>query len=232
VDTRTNLYYLQTDDLGTTWQTAEGRTVSPPLAELDNDALVRDYRQESRLVYIHDMTFDAAGDPVILYTTSIDYRPGPGGEPRIWTIAHWTGGSWAFHEVTQSTHNYDVGALYVEEDGIWRIVGPTEPGPQRWGTGGEVAIWISADKGQAWKKLRDVTTDSERNHAYVRRPINAHPDFYAFWADGNPDSLSVSHLYFCNRAGEEVWELPYEMEEEFATPRLWRSETGTATFKE
>jgi hypothetical protein len=95
--------------------------------------------------------------------------------------------------------------------GIWRIIGPTEAGPQRHGTGGEVAIWISKDEGATWIKKRDITNESERNHSYVRRPVNANKDFYAFWADGDADEFSESHLYFCNKRGNKVWQLPYEM---------------------
>jgi hypothetical protein len=63
-----------------------------------------------------------------------------------------------------------------------------------------------------------VTSGSAVNHHYVRRPINAHDDFYAYWADGNPDELSPSHLYFANKQGDRVWRLPYVMEGEFAAP--------------
>ena len=105
-----------------------------------------------------------------------------------------------------------MGSLYIEDDGLWRIIAPTEPGPQHHGTGGEVAVWISENEGKSWIKKRDVTQNSPRNHGYVRRPVNAHPDFYGFWADGNPDTLSKSRLYFTNRSGSQVWYLPYDME--------------------
>ncbi|MCA9414394.1 MAG: hypothetical protein KC944_24490, partial [Candidatus Omnitrophica bacterium] len=67
---------------------------------------------------------------------------------------------------------------------------------------------------------RQLTHDSPRNHTYVRRPLNAHPDFYALWADGNTYDHSDSHLYFTNQAGEKVWRLPYEMEGEYAEPEV------------
>lgn len=221
VDTRTNLYFLQTDDMGRTWYTADGRAVDPPLPDIDNPALVRDYRSEGRLVYLNDMAFDGEGHPVILYITSTDFRPGPSVAPRMWMVAHWTGQEWAFHEVTETTHNYDVGSIYVEDDGTWRIIGPTEAGPQYWGTGGEMAVWTSRDEGETWAKLRDVTRNSARNHSYARRPVNAHDDFYAFWADGHADEPSVSRLYFTNRTGDRVWLLPYAMEAEYAAPEQW-----------
>ena len=58
------------------------------------------------------------------------------------------------------------------------------------------------------------------NHNYVRRPVNAHPDFYAFWSDGNPDAFSPSRLFFTNQAGDRVWQLPYDLAAEFAAPQL------------
>ena len=211
VDKRTNLYFVQTDDMGATWKLANGTVIETPIRDVASPALVHDYAAEGRLVYVKDIGFDKEGRPVVLYVTSSHFQPGPGGDPRTWTIAHWQGDRWVFREVTQSTHNYDMGSLYIEADGTWRIIAPTEPGPQRWGTGGEMAMWVSEDQGATWRKLRDVTRGSRFNHGYARRPVNAHPDFYAFWADGNPDELSPSHLYFTNQAGDAVWRMPYEM---------------------
>lgn len=218
VDVRTNLYFVQSDDMGRTWCNAEGRIVDTPLTDSHSPALVHDFMVERRRVYMKDIALDDQGRPVILIVTSADHRPGPSGDPRVWTIAHWKGDRWTFSEVTQSTHNYDMGSLYIEADGLWRVIGPTEPGPQTHGTGGEIAVWISADQGQSWKKAGDITGKSERNHAYVRRPLNAHPDFYAFWADGDPHKMSESHLYFTNQTGHRVWRLPYRMQEDYAAP--------------
>ena len=221
-DKRTNLYFVQSDDLGHTWRTADGTPVDTPMTDPHCSALVRDFQAEGRLVYMKDVNFDSEGNPVILVVTAAYHEPGPIGDPRIWTIVHWDGRQWRFHEVTRSTHNYDMGSLYVESDGTWRIIGPTEPGPQRHGTGGEMAVWTSPDQGKTWTKERDVTAASRFNHAYARRPVDAQPDFYAFWADGNPDELSPSHLYFTNRDGDRVWRLPYDMTGDFAKPELVR----------
>lgn len=217
VDARTNLSFLSTSDRGQSWQTADGTTVATPVDALDTSVLIRDYRSEGKLVYLKDIGFDLDGNPVLLYITSNDFQPGPSGTPRTWTIAHWKGGNWVFREVAPATHNYDMGSLYLEEDGTWRIIAPTAPGPQHWGTGGEIAMWTSNDQGQRWRKIKDLTAGSARNHGYARRPLNAHPDFYAFWADGNPDSLSISRLYFTSQSGE-VRALPYEMTEQDLKP--------------
>ena len=218
VDIRTNLYFVQTDDMGQTWRTADGSPIETPMTDPHCAALVRDFQAEGRLVYMKDIDLDAEGNPVILVVTSNDHKPGPSGEPRIWTIAHWTGNQWAFYQVTGSTHNYDMGSLYIESSGTWRIIAPTEPGPQHWGTGGEMAIWISRDQGQHWEMEKQLTRGSHFNHTYARRPVNSHPDFYAFWADGNPDQFSESRLYFTDQTGDQVWVLPYEMNQEKEEP--------------
>jgi len=50
--------------------------------------------------------------------------------------------------------------------------------------------------------------------------VNAHPDFYAFWADGHGRRPSESRLYFTNRGGDHVWRLPTSMTGEFAKPDI------------
>lgn len=217
VNKRTNLYFVQTDDMGKTWKTTDGKIVTTPLTDIGCDALVKDYASEKKLVYINDINFDKDGNPVILYVVSRLHEPGPKGDPREWTIAHWKNGKWNFSKICESTHNYDMGSLYIESS-TWRIIGPTEAGPQKLGTGGEMALWESKNSGETWSKTRNITSNSPRNHSYSRRPVNAHNDFYAFWADGNADKLSESKLYFTNKAGDAVWELPYDMKEDFAKP--------------
>lgn len=216
---RTNLYYVETTDAGSTWRAADGTELSMPLLDVKNGALVRDYEAEGLKVYINDVNFDALDRPVILYVTSKGYEAGPKNDPRTWTVAHWKGERWVFHEVTTSDSNYDMGSLYIEEDGTWRIIGPTESGPQPYNPGGEVAMWTSSDEGATWTKVRQMTRNSPRNHTYVRRPLNAHPDFYALWADGHARQPSESHLYFCDREGN-VRRLPREMDKEFMQPDL------------
>ncbi len=217
-DNRTGLYFVQTDDMGETWSTADGSVVETPMVDMACPARVRDFQSEGLLVYMKDISFDHQGWPVILVVTAPDFKPGPSSDPRIWTLCHWMGDEWQFHEVTRSTHNYDMGSLYIEEDGTWRIIAPTEPGPQRHGTGGEMALWLSDDEGKTWRKKRDLTRNSSLNHAYARRPVNAHPDFYAFWASGNPGEMSESRIYFTNKVGDRVWVLPAEMTSNFAAP--------------
>ncbi|MET0261675.1 MAG: BNR-4 repeat-containing protein [Rariglobus sp.] len=217
VDRRTNLYYTQTTDGGKTWTNAAGKALDLPLSDRDNAALVLDLQAEGKFMYSCDLNFDPRGNPILLCIVSRAGEPGPAGDPREWTVLHWKGEKWARHVVAVSDHNYDMGSLYVEGS-EWRIIGPTAIGPQKWGTGGEMETWTSHDEGRTWKRERVLTAGSEFNHSYARRPLNAHPDFAAFWADGNPNTLTPSRLYFSNTDGSRVWQLPYDMEGDFATP--------------
>lgn len=213
---RTNLYYIETHDLGRSWQTIDGKALKLPLRSIQSPALVRNYEKEGLKVYLKDIRFDEKGQPIILYITSKGYESGPKNDPRTWTIAHWDAGTWNIHEITRSDNNYDMGSLYVKK-GSWRIIAPTETGPQPYNPGGEIALWESVDRGKSWKKLKQLTAKSERNHTYARAAVNAHPDFYALWADGHGRKPSQSDIYFCDREGA-VYHLPRKMPGETAKP--------------
>jgi len=217
---RTNLYYMETSDAGKSWTAVDGTPLKVPLTDEKNPALVHDYQGDGRLVYLKDMCFDAEGRPVLLYMTSRGWQAGPGNDPRIWETARWTGHTWEIRGSIHSDNNYDMGSLYIEEDGRWRIIAPTETGPQPYNPGGEVAIWVSRNQGKSWEKVKQLTNNSEFNHSYCRRPLNAHPDFYAFWADGHGRKPSESRLYFSNRDGNYVGRLPISMTDEFARPEV------------
>jgi len=221
VDRRTDIYYLQTKDMGEHWTTVEGTPVTLPVEELTSPARVIDYASQGLNVYLKDMGFDDQGRPVFLYITSRGHQPGPPNDPRLWRVTRWDGSSWKTTDICPADHNYDMGSLFIEKD-HWLIVGPTESGPQPYHGGGEIAAWESRDHGATWQKTSQWTNNSERNHNYVRRPLGAHDPFFTFWADGDPTKLSPSYLYFADSQGEHVWRLPYTMDEEFAEPQVVR----------
>jgi len=214
---RTNLYYVETPDFGQSWRAADGTPLEVPLTRIESPALVHDYVAEGLNVYMKDINYDADDRPIILYLTSNGYEAGPANGPRTWTTARWTGRTWDIRPLTTSDSNYDMGSLYIEDDGTWRVIAPTGDGPQPGNPGGEMAMWVSRDLGSTWKKAAQLTSDSERNHTYARRPVNAHPEFYAFWADGHGREPSKSLLYFCSRDGD-VYALPEEMKKESERP--------------
>lgn len=216
LNARTNIYYLETRDFGRTWQDAAGRAVSLPLRQPSNPALVHDYAKEGLLVYLKDLCFDAAGHPVLLFITSRGPWSGPASGPREWRTARWTGRAWEILSMGPADHNYDHGSLYIE-GAQWRVIAPTEPGPQPGGTGGALTIQASHDQGRSWQMERRLRIESGLNQTYVRRPWHAHPDFYALWADGNAFEPSQSSLYFATRAGR-VFRLPRQMQGETEAP--------------
>lgn len=217
VDKRTDLYYLQTEDFGKTWTNASGKIVDLPLLNPETPARAIDYKAQGNNVYLHDMGFDARGNPVCLYTRSNSHEPGPKSAPYEWCITKWTGSQWETAVITQSDHNYDMGSLFISGE-KWQIVGPTENGPQKWGVGGELAIWESTDLGKSWKMTRQNTLASKFSHSYVRRPIDFKPPFCFFWADGDSHKFSKSELWFGDFEGN-VWKLPYEMKAESEKPQ-------------
>ncbi|MBL8228005.1 MAG: BNR-4 repeat-containing protein [Bryobacterales bacterium] len=217
LNARTNLYYMETKDLGWSWQSVDGKRIQLPLRETENAALVRDYRKEGQLVYLKDLQYDEVGRPIIVLLTSKGYESGPKNDPRTFHTARWTGRDWDYLPITRTDHNYDHGSLYVERGGQWRFIAPTAPGPQAYATGGEIEMWVSQDRGRKWTKQRVLTSGSKFNHTYVRRPLNANPEFYAMWADGDAFKPSESRLYFANQKGD-VFQLPAVMKDEYERP--------------
>lgn len=220
---RTNLYYMETPDFGRSWRAADYSTLELPLEKPDNAALVYDYQAEGLKVYLKDIRYDKNNRPLILFITSKGHRSGPENDPRTWRLARWTGKKWAINAITTSDNNYDMGSLWINEDGSLQIIAPTETGPQAYNPGGEIALWISKDQGASWTKQKNMTSGSPLNHTYVRRPVNAHPAFFGLWADGNGRQPSKSNLYFCDQNGQ-VFKLPERMKgKAFARPKKVRA---------
>ncbi|MCC5931660.1 MAG: heparinase II/III family protein [Cyclobacteriaceae bacterium] len=216
VDKRTDLYYVETIDMGKTWTNAAGSPVTIPMIDLQNPAFIADYYSLGKNIYIRDMVFDDRGHPVCLFIRSNGHEPGPVSAPYEWCITRWNGKKWITRRITESDHNYDMGSLYLDTK-TWKLVAPTGTQPQVWGVGGEIEIWQSKNSGKSWKKLKAITENSEYNHSYVRRPLNYTAPFSFFWADGHPHEFSPSRLYFGDLDGN-VWQLPYDMNEDYQKP--------------
>ena len=219
LNARTNIYYLETPDLGQTWFTVDGTEIRPPIRWDEHPSLVRDFRKDGLLVYLKDLQYDPEGRPIIVFLTSRGYQSGPANGSRILWTAHWNGGDWEYSRITTTDHNYDHGSLYVMSGQHYRYTSPTGPGPQRHATGGEIETWETYNGGADWQLTFQHTRNSRFNHTYVRRPLHYHPDFCALWADGNAFAPSPSRLYFANTRGE-VYQLPAEMSGSQARPTL------------
>ncbi len=216
VDKRTDLYYVQTSDMGKTWTTVNGTTLDIPIVQVENPARIMNYRDQGINVYLCDMNFDQQGHPVCLYVTSRGWESGPNNSPYQWKFTRWNGSVWKTSAVGDSDHNYDMGSLYLLDD-KWLIVAPLINGPQLWAAGGELVFYESNDQGKTWGKTKQITCNSPRNHNYARRPVNAHDPFLYFWADGNSSKFSISKIYFGDSSGS-IWQLPYTMKSKMAEP--------------
>ena len=220
---RTNIYYMESTDLGETWHTVEGTPLELPLLNSESPALVRNYENENLNVYITDLTYDAKGRPIVAYVTSKGFESGPEMGPRYFCVARWTGDEWRYSTVCEVDNNYEYAMIYPEEadSGVLRLVGSFEDGPQAFNTGGEISQWVSRDDGETWQKEFQLTEKSDVNQCFPRRTIDASPDFYAFWAEGNGREKSISTLRFSTKDGR-VYALPREMREDRESPTLIR----------
>jgi len=88
-------------------------------------------------------------------------------------------------------HNYDMDSLYLEADGTCGSLADAN-WPQRSIRAARWRCRVSSDQGRTWKTGPAAHRNSPRNHTYVRRRVNAHPDFYALVADGHARQPSES----------------------------------------
>lgn len=215
---RTNIYFVRTPDGGTTWQTAGGETVTTPLRDVKNPALVYDAQAEGKLVYLKDIAYDEQQRPMILYVTATDWVPGPKNPPVQWGLAVFDGQTWKHHAITTSLHNYDHGSLYLSAPNDWRIIAPTAPGVAPYATGGHMILWQSVDRGVTWKIMKPITAAPGYNHTYARKPLNWQPDFAALWADYTGYLPGPSRLHFCDINGT-LYTMPVDFGgKDFAAP--------------
>ena len=217
VDQRTDLYYLETNDMGETWKTADQKSISVPVTEKSSPSRVVDYLSLKNNIYPKDMVFDSKGRPICLYIRSKGHMPGPENQPYEWCITKWNDSQWTTHTITTSDHNYDMGSLLFFKKELY-LVAPTAIGSQKWGVGGELQVWKSHDSGVHWVKEKNLTQNSQMNHSYVRKSENFKAPFVFFWAYGDAHKFSKSELFFGNLKGE-IWKLPYNMEKESELPQ-------------
>jgi len=241
IDNRTDLNYVQSDDYGSTWTTADGTPLSIPINSASSPARVVDYRSQQLLVYVKDLVFDDNGYPIIFYLTANDasgngHQPGPDAEPRLMRVTRWTGSAWETTTMPQAPtaqstviHNYSMGSLSVDGT-TWTAVIPSgageppAPGASQavieryWGQGGEMETWQSTDFGHSWRKVRTITRDSPRKHGFARNVFGGNDPFFTLWADGNPEASTEVHLYFGDHLGSQYWKLPYNMSTDTAEP--------------
>ncbi|UCD27659.1 MAG: BNR-4 repeat-containing protein [Planctomycetota bacterium] len=213
----TNLYYMETSDFGKSWRNSRRQKIEMPLKTIDNPGLVYDYLSHKWLIHLKDLNIDQFGYPTIVYIMGRTHPSNPKLNRNIWNTARWFGRDWEITGQIRSDNQLDSGCLHINKDRSWRLIAPTEAGPQPSAPGGEIAMWTSEDQGRSWFK-HPMTKNSKFNHNYVRRPVNAHAEFDTFWCDGHPQKPSLSRIYFADQTGK-VSVLPTRMIKDFEKPR-------------
>lgn len=216
-----NLYLLYSDDFGKTWKTTDNNQAIIPLSKIDNEALICDFISEKIRVFLLDMDFDSDGYPVLLVITSRNSDPVENQFDGTLGIVHRVNNSWDLVEICDADNINDSGTLSTQS-GYWEVLASAGHTGKKGVAGGEITRWISKNEGLNWIKDRDVTYNSQYPNSFVRRPLNARKDFHAIWADGDPEKISESKLYFTNSEGNKVWVLPYEMVSDFKRPQRIR----------
>lgn len=215
IDARGDLYYMETSDFGRTWHTYPRSRLDVPLTSEDNPARLVDHK--NWMCLLRDLTFDARGNPAILYVVRHQSRRMSGPRTRIWGTAYWGSRDWLHNGVLFSDSDYDGGCLEV--DGLtWYATFSSLPGPQPNSSGGQILRWRTDDHGRSWY-AQPLTFNSPVNHNWVRRVIDARMDLTLLWTDGDTLQPSASRLYFADRAGN-VYRLPETMEAETVRPEL------------
>ncbi len=205
----TDLFYLETRNFGSTWQTTSGAAVDLPLGKPDGPALIRDYRSTRRIVYPKDLNFDRMGNPTVVYMAAPGPRSRVRQKRRVWYTARWFR-DWEITGLITSDHNLDAGCLHITQEYQFRLIAPTHPGPQPDTAGGDILMWISDDQGRSWGRYL-LTADKQFNHQDARRPLDTSDDLYAFWVSGDMEKGGHGRIFFCNKRGA-VFGLPEIMD--------------------
>lgn len=210
---QTSLYYAESKDFGATWEQADGSKLALPLTEADSPALVRDYRARGERIHLKDLGFSRRGWPVVFYLRGRGEEPGPQNNWRTFMTVRYTGGDWQFTGLILADNMFDSGAMYLEKGTLWRMISPTIIGrnlptqsPKPYFAGGEIMMWVSENQGRAWTPSH-LTQHSPQNHNFVKRPVNAHEDFYGYWSAGDSVRVSPCPLYYTDRSGQ-VFQMP------------------------
>ncbi len=199
---RRNVYLIRSNDGGTSWVDPAGQPLDLPLVEEANTARLLDTQQEDALAYIKEVRFDPAGRAVVTLITSKTCWAGPdNGEVTWWMMRETSDKHWKRTKITTSDHPYDHGSLYFASDTDWKLVAPTSPGVDRFGTGGQMMLWESRDAGESWSAVREMT-DAASNHTYARPVFNGHNDLAWIWAQGRAHEPSSSQLWVADVNGQ------------------------------
>jgi len=156
-----NLYYVRIDLETHEVVNFEGQSMETPIDIDQADARCRIWDTEWRGAGVPPtIALDENGNPAFLHVLSEDMLT----EHRYYYVRR-TGGAWKQTPITHSNHQWNSCHLSQDNDGTLRaflVVGDgyldTDGYMDRHG-GGAIEEWTSSDKGDTWRKKRDLTPD-------------------------------------------------------------------------
>jgi hypothetical protein len=163
-----NLYYIRIDLTTHEVTNFDGESMNTPIDIDQADAQCRIWDTKWRGAGVPPaIALDENGDPAILHVLS-----GETLEDHHYHYIRIVEGKWQQTPITRSNHQWNSCHLARDEDGTlhaYLIVGDgyLDTGGYMDGYGGgTIEEWISADRGNTWKKHRDLTPDTSKYPAW------------------------------------------------------------------
>jgi len=173
-----NVYYMYSDDGGSSWKKRDGTAITLPCSEAEADLVFDSGTDEC---YVWDIIVDGDGEPYIAFA----YREDPNHE------LHWakhSAGSWYHYKVCDSAQLYD--ATHFYSGGI--VIDPSDPYTvyvSKKETNLEIQKWKSADGGETWSKDADITSDSSKDNFRLQVVENYVSGMVLVWVYGDYTGL-------------------------------------------
>jgi len=159
-----NLYYIQIDLHTHLVTNFEGETMDTPIDIDQADTKCRIWDTQGRCAGVPpDITLDENGDPAFLHVLSEETT-----KNHNYYFVRRANGKWKKTPIAPSNHQWNSCHLNMDENGIFHAYLVMGEGYLDTGGymdkhgGGRIEEWISLDKGNTWKKERDLTPDKTK----------------------------------------------------------------------
>jgi len=149
---RVNIYYMKSEDGGSTWKKADGTVLSIPVDESTAEK-VYDSGTDFCDASSGDLQADSNSRPLILFSSN-----------KIYKLARWNGASWDINDIVSVDHDFDAGALILDSDSQYRAyitIGS--------GRGGELKEYLSTDSGNTWNYVQVISGGTVTQPKHVHK---------------------------------------------------------------